>query len=132
MPHSVRSLPMRSEEPIVVTSTPLSDAEVRRLTEEVFGDMVKFEVDLANRRIAVGGQLHADGEALLLELGGRQEDLWGGNFYPDRTGDDRIELTSLINIRPSQGNRSMLIESVEIQNRVRDLALSLLASESIE
>ncbi len=123
---------MSAEDTVVVTSTPLPQEEVRRLVAAFFGDMVKFEVDLATGRIAVGGELHADGEALLLEQGSRQEDVWGGNFYPDRAGDDRVEFTSLINIRPSQGNRSMLIESPEIQIRVRDLALFLLASESAE
>lgn len=121
---------MSAEDSIVVTSTPLSKEELRRLVGAFFQDMVKFEVDLGTGRIAVGGELHADGEALLLEQGGRQEDLWGANFYPNRTGDDRIEFTSLINIRPSHGNRSMLIESPEIRARVRDLALALLAPES--
>ncbi|MEP7012187.1 MAG: DUF5674 family protein [Acidobacteriota bacterium] len=123
---------MSPDEPIIVTSTPVSAEVLRRLVGAFFDDMVKFEVDLGTGRIAVGGELHADGEALLLEQGSRQEDLWGGNFYPDRAGDDRIEFTSLINIRPSQGNRSMLIESLEIRIRVRSLALALLAPESAE
>ena len=33
---------------------------------------------------AVGGELHADAEALLLEQGSQQKDLWGANYYPGR------------------------------------------------
>ncbi len=57
--------------------------------------------------MAVGGELHADAEALLLQQGSRQEDLWGGNFYPWLEADKRVEYTALINIRPSMDHPHM-------------------------
>jgi len=44
------------------------------LCENSFKTMVKFVVDIKQNRIAVGGDLHADGESLLLKKGSDQED----------------------------------------------------------
>jgi hypothetical protein len=111
---------------IVLVETPLSPAELRRLVLAHFEDMVKFVVDVARGVAAVGGELHADEEALLLEHGSRQADLWGANYYPGKGPEDCIEYTSLINIRPAQGNRSMLIEDEGVRERVREIAHRLL------
>jgi len=56
--------------------------------------------------MAIGGELHADAEALLLEQGSTQADLWGINLYHEKPAAEWIEFNSLINIRPSQKNRS--------------------------
>ena len=50
--------------------------------------------------------LHADQEASLLADGSQQSDLWGINLYPDVAGEDWLEFDSMINLRPSFGNRS--------------------------
>jgi hypothetical protein len=92
---------------IVVTDQPLSRAELARLVRGYFDDMVKYVVDVRTGRIAVGGELHADGENLLIEAGSEQRDLWGANYYPGRGAEGCIEYTALINIRPSQDNRGM-------------------------
>jgi len=93
--------------------------EVKKCAEETFGDMVKVVVDIERNVMTVGGELHADGEALLLEDGSRQEHIWGANIYPDNSEEDQIVFRALINIRPRTGNRSMQIESETIKGRVR-------------
>ena len=95
--------------------------KLRALVDEWFGDMVKFVVDLRRKIIAVGGGLHADAEAVLLEDGSKQIDLWGANYYPDQPVDQRIEFSSLINIRPRDNNRSDLIEDAAIRRQVTEL-----------
>jgi hypothetical protein len=111
-----------SEEPeIVLVERRIDPVVLRRLVERDFEDMVKYVVDVARGIAAVGGDLHADEVALLLDNGSRQEDLWGANYYPGRGHDDCIEFTSLINIRPAQGNRSMTIEDSSLRERVREL-----------
>jgi Protein of unknown function (DUF5674) len=110
----------------VFVQTRLERAELRRLVEKHFEDMVKYVVDVARGVAAVGGELHADEEALLLELGSRQEDLWGANYYPGRGEDACIEYTSLINIRPAQGNRSMRIEDEAVRARVLEITFALI------
>ena len=118
-----------SEGPEIVMADvdhPIEPAEIDRLAGLFFKDMVKYVVDIERRVAAIGGELHADAEEMLLEAGSRQSDLWGANFYPDKDPDERIEYTSLINIRPGQGNRSMFIEDPEVRDRVREVTLELI------
>lgn len=115
-------------EPILVTSKPVPSDELVRLVELYFGDMVKFVVDIERGVIGVGGELHADAEALLLENGSRQADIWGGNYYPGRGEENCLEYTSLINIRPSQGNPGMELQSEDLRGRVRSIVFQLLGT----
>ena len=110
---------------LVLKDEPISPADLRTLTDRFFIDMVKYVADVEQGMLAVGGELHADAEAVLLEAGSRQTDLWGANYYPGLGPSDCIEYTSLINIRPSQGNRSMVIEDHEIRARVEALTFRL-------
>lgn len=111
---------------IVVVDRKLSPSELARLVGVYFESMVKYVVDIERRLAAVGGELHADAEKLLLEAGSRQSDLWGANYYPGRGPEKCIEYTSLINIRPAQGNRSMLIGDPHIRERVREVTFALI------
>jgi hypothetical protein len=100
-------------------------AHLSRLAEAQFGDMVKAVVDIERRLVAIGGELHADEEAALMEDGSAQGDLWGINLYPAETGDAWIEFDSLINVRPSHGNRSRNVEDRVIQERIRHIIHAL-------
>lgn len=111
---------------IVVVEDRLDPGELRRLCDAFFGDMVKVVVDVEREVVAVGGELHADGEALLLESGSRPQDVWGANYYPGRGRDRCIEFTALINIRPAQGNRAMEILDLGLRERVRDVIARLI------
>ncbi len=85
-------------------------------------------VDIQNEWIVLDGELHSDCEAVLLEKGSQQENIWGANIYPDNTGDDFLEFTSFINIRPSQDNPSMDILNPEIREKITQIAQKLLIS----
>jgi hypothetical protein len=60
-----------------------------------------------------------------LENGCDQEDLWGINLYPALEGDDFIEYDSMINLRPSKGNRGRGVEAPEVREQIRKIAASL-------
>jgi hypothetical protein len=111
---------------VVLEGRPIPQETLGALVDRFFEDMVKYVVDVEQEVAAVGGELHSDAEAILLERGSRQEALWGANYYPALGPDDCIEFTSLINIRPSQGNRSMLIEDGDLQARVREITFRLI------
>jgi hypothetical protein len=111
---------------IVIVDQRVDPGELARLVRLFFEDMVKYVVDVERRTAAVGGELHADAEQLLLDSGSRQPDLWGANYYPGRGRDACIEYTSLINIRPAQGNRSMQIEDHTLRERVREITFALI------
>jgi hypothetical protein len=113
---------------IVVTDSRIDPARLRMLLERFFGDMAKVVVDVRRRRVAVGGELHADAEALLLDDGSRQVDLWGANYFPGLGLGKCIEFTALMNIRPAQGNRSMEIQDPGVREAVRGIIHDLVGS----
>ena len=104
---------------------PTTRAALRELAAARFGDMVKAVVDVVRGVMAAGGELHSDEEALLLDDGSAQGDLWGINLYPDETGADWIEFDSMINVRPGQGNRSRDVEDATLRDAIRRVVESL-------
>jgi hypothetical protein len=86
-----------SQPEVVLVERRLDPAELRRLVAAHFEDMVKYVVDVGRGVAAEGGELHADEEKA-----------------------DGIEYTSLINIRPARGNRSMVIEDEGVRSRVQE------------
>lgn len=108
-------------EDIVVVDESIARGAVASLAEQRFGDMVKAVVDVRRRIMAIGGDLHADEEQVLLDRGCRQEDLWGINIYHALPRSEWIEYDSLINIRPSQGNRSRDVEDEGMRSRIREI-----------
>jgi Protein of unknown function (DUF5674) len=70
----------------------------------------------------VGEGLHADEEAGLLDDGSRQSNLWGINLYPgEHGGPDWLEFDSMINLRPSQGNRTRSVDDPATRERIAEL-----------
>ena len=96
-------------------------AELDQMAAAGFGNMVKAVVDIDKELLAVDAELHSDLEALLLENGSKQKSLWGINFYPEMKGDDFVEFDSMINMRPSQGNRSRGVDSPGIRKKIMEI-----------
>jgi hypothetical protein len=110
---------------MLVIDAPISLADLKAMAGGRFGNLVKAVVDVERKIMALDGELHAD-EALLLENGSRQENLWGINIYPELEGPDRIEFDSVINIRPSQGNRSRGIDDQVLREKVFQVVVGLM------
>lgn len=104
---------------------PIDLAELKRMAEQGFGTLVKAVVDVEAGIMAVDGELHADEEALLLEHGSAQGDVWGINLYPDVDGDDWLEFDSMINLRPVSGNRSRGVDDLAVRERIRAVVTRL-------
>lgn len=96
----------------------ISKQELSDIAKERFGDMVKAVVDVELEVMAIGGELHADEEAFLLERGSKQENLWGINIYVSSSLNERVEFDSMINIRPRQNNRSRDIQDPGIREKI--------------
>lgn len=109
--------------------TVVSRSTLARAAAEQFGDMIKAVVDVRRRIMVIGGELHADEEAALLDDGSRQEDLWGINLYPGETGQDWLEFDSMINVRPSQGNRSRSVDDEQLRTVIRRVVEDLVDPE---
>jgi len=95
--------------------------ELADVAKNQFGNLVKAVVDVEREIVAIGGELHADEEALLIEDGSKQEGLWGVNLYPEKSGDEWIEFDSMVNVRPSQNNLSRGVENPEIRAKIQDI-----------
>ena len=106
---------------IEIIQKKINQKELVELAKLNHGDMIKGVVDLQKKILALGGELHADGEDLLLREGSRQEDLWGFNIYVDQPRENRIKYTSFINIRPRQKNMSMEIADPHLKQKIKEV-----------
>ena len=102
----------------VTEESPLSLDEVRELAAERFGDLVKAVVDLQRGIMLLDAEIHADQEAELLADGSAQRDLWGINLYPGVESPDWLEFDSMVNLRPSFGNRSRGVDDPAIREAI--------------
>ena len=93
-------------------------SELKEMAACMFGDMVKAVVDIDKDIIALDAELHSDLEALLLGKGSKQKDLWGINIYPEVKGDEWVEFDSMINMRPSHGNKSRGVDNEEVRKKI--------------
>jgi len=104
----------------------ISIEELKKMAEKMFGNLVKAVVDIEKKIMAVSGELHSDEEALLLKGGSKQENLWSINLYPEMQDNSWIEFDSVINLRPSQGNRSRGVDRPEIRKKIIETVNNLI------
>ena len=96
--------------------------ELVDIAKKQFGDLVKAVVDVDQEIMAVGGELHSDGELELAEKeNSKREHTWGINLWPGRTEERWIEFDSVINLKPSLSNRSRDIEDPETKTKVKSV-----------
>jgi hypothetical protein len=110
---------------IVDSKNRVSICELQKMATDTFGDLVKAVVDVRLAIMAIDAELHADEEALLIENSSDQNDLWGVNLYPEMEGTDFVEYDSMINLRPSRGNRSRSVDDPAVRNRIREIVADL-------
>ncbi len=100
----------------------ISISELNEISKDKYENLIKAVVDIDKSILVIDAEMHADEEYFLLEKGSNQNDLWGINLYPAKFGTDEfIEFDSMINIRPSQNNRSRGIDSEAIKQQIIDL-----------
>jgi hypothetical protein len=109
----------------VTASEPIAIGDLCALVPGRFRDLVKGVVDLRRGVMLLDADMHADQEASLLAEGSDQRDLWGINLYPQLEGTDWLEFDSMINLRPSFGNRSRGIDDAAVREAVTVLVESL-------
>ncbi|MCL2688766.1 MAG: DUF5674 family protein [Chitinispirillia bacterium] len=106
---------------MLIVQEKLTRGELSKISGNFFTDMIKGVVDVKKEILAIDAELHADLEAFLLEKGSAQQDLWGINLYPELLGEDFIEFDSMINIRPSQNNKSRTVEDEAAREIIRKI-----------
>lgn len=96
----------------------ITKEELKKMSSRTFGKLVKAVVDIKKGIMMVDSGMHADEEKFLLDMGSKQDDLWGINLYPGITGDDFIEYDSMINIRPRINNFTKGVDNPEIRKKI--------------
>ena len=101
---------------------------LNKMAKSQFGDMIKAVVDIEQEIMAVGGGLHADEEVLLMEEeNSKRENTWGINIYPEKTDEEFIEFDSMVNLKPTYGNKSRGVEDPKIREKIRKIVEELIS-----
>lgn len=112
---------------IKIIDKKITESELREIAKDFYIDMIKGVVDIEKEILAMGGEYHIDANMVLIKNGSKQQNIWGFNWYFDKTQDERIEYVSLINIRPAQGNRAMEIQDASLRDAVKTIILKYLS-----
>lgn len=110
---------------LVTGSQKITLEELKKTAKELYGNLVKAVVDVEKKIMVISGKIHADEEKFLLDQGSRQKNLWGINIYPSKYPNEWIEIDSIINIRPSDGNFSPTVENQAIAQQIIKITESL-------
>ncbi len=106
---------------IQILEKPVSMDYVRELAVEWYGTMIKGTVDIAKNKVAIGGKYHVESCELLVEGGGDHTNVWGFNIRFEEDQNGILEFDSLVNIKPSLGNKSRSVENPEIIKKATEI-----------
>ena len=101
---------------IVILEKPATDKDIKRAAED-YETYIKITIDIKKEIVAIGGEYHADAEIKLLNLGSRQEDIWGGGLS---LKSKILETNALINLRIGVNGAMEIVNS-----KIRDKFLSI-------
>ena len=102
-------------------------SELKKMSEKMFGGLVKAMVDVEKNIIAVDAPMHADLlELLIEEEKAESKNLWGINIYPEKVGEDFIEFDSMMNLKPGLGNKTRGVESEETRKKIIEIVEKLI------
>jgi hypothetical protein len=105
-----------------IVTQQITVAELAAMAEGSFGDLVKAVADIGRGLLAVDAGMHSDLEALLLDDGSLQAELWGINLYPAEFGTSGfLEFDSMINLRPGHGNRTRSVEDPTVRAAIEEV-----------
>jgi len=111
---------------IIIVKDLMSRRELVDIAKKQFGDLVKGVVDIELGIMAIGGELHSDEEVALMEQeGSKREHTWGINLYPEKKDEEWIGFDSIINIKPSFGNRSREVGNPETRKKIKEIVQKL-------
>lgn len=102
---------------ILTTTKPFTKEEVTHISEQ-FEVYIKTVIDVKKKICSAGADRHFEAEAILLEQGSNQADVWGGGIDLETK---TIDFNSFINIRPKQNNKSNEIQDSVLREHYEEL-----------
>lgn len=103
---------------IITKKEPYTKQEIQKLAEE-FETYIKTVIDLELKICSAGANRHFENERVLLEMGSRQQNLWGGGVDLETL---IIDNNSMINIRPNDENTSNEIQDPQTRKTFEALS----------
>ena len=112
---------------IKIVKNSINKKELIDMAKAGFGDLVKAVVDIDQGIMAVGGEMHADEEVILIEQqDSEREHTWGINIYPEESKEKFIEFDSMVNIKPSYNNRSRNVKNSDTRKKIKTIVEKLI------
>ena len=108
----------------------ITTPQLKQFAAEDYTTMIKGVADIEQEIMAIGGRLHAEAEAVLLDQSSRQENLWGFNIHFNKSKEEMVEYYSFINIRPNQNNFQMEIKNHELRNKIKKIVEAFIDLEN--
>lgn len=99
--------------------TPKEFKEARK----IYKDYIKTVIDIRKNILAVGGEFHIDCEEVLIKLGSKQTDLYGGGY---RISTQEIEYMAMSNYKPALGRATYEISDPKIRKKLHELTVKFL------
>jgi len=101
-----------------VVKDKVSIETLKKMSDKMFEKVVKAVVDIEKKVLVIDAEMHSDIEYFMLQEGSNQAHLWGINIWPYSEKNKWIEFDSVINLRPSWGNRSRSVDDPTIQKEI--------------
>lgn len=112
---------------IIILSKPATDEDIKKASQH-YPDYVKITIDIKKNIVVLGGEYHFDAEQKLLEIGSKQEDIWGGGL---ELSTKTLETIAMINVR-AKINPHQDIMNQSTKNKFLEIAYKLLQSYANE
>lgn len=102
---------------IITKTQPFTKEEIEKL-RELFDTYIKTVIDVEKEICSAGMDMHYEGEAILLKMGSKQSNIWGGGIDLETK---IIDFNSFINIRPNDNNTSNEIQDAQTREKYKKL-----------
>ena len=110
---------------IKIIDKEINNEQLIKLAQNYYDDMIKGVVDIKRQILALGGEMHADAEDILLADGSNQKDLWGFNILLNTPVDECLVYESFINIRPRDKNTNLEVQDPLIREEMKKIIFNL-------
>lgn len=102
---------------IIVLDRKITPEEFEQ-AREIYEDYIKTVIDIEKNILAVGGEYHIDCEEVLIKMGSKLENLYGGGY---RISDKEIEYMAMSNYKPALGKTTYEIMDKNIREQLYKL-----------
>ncbi|MDD5221226.1 MAG: DUF5674 family protein [Candidatus Paceibacterota bacterium] len=111
---------------LITKDNKISVGELTKMSEKMFGGLVKAVVDVEKGIMAVDAEFHSDEETFLMGSGSKRVGVWGINLHPALFGKDGfIEFDSMINLKSFIGNHTRGVDDQKIKEKIIEIVNNL-------